>query len=140
MRIFTLFLLCTLLFSCKSREFPADTTEQSMIRFGSGGGFTGFYTNYMLMEDGRLFKQADPDKVVVWMQKVSASTRKSCFARVDSLGLKTLDFQQPGNMTYFIDVVEQGTHHEVSWGDGKSRAHPEILRLYEDLMALTRTE
>ncbi len=140
MRIFTLFCLCTLLFCCKSREFPADTTSQNMLRFGSGGGVTGFYTHYTLLDDGRLYKQADPDKAVVWLKKIPGKTHKDCFARVDSLGLKTLDFKEPGNMTYYIDLVEAGAHHEISWGERKALVPPGVQQLYDDLIALTRAE
>lgn len=127
-----------MLFACKSREFPEDADAQSMIRFGSGGGITGFYTTYMLLDDGRLFMQKDPKKEAVWLSKVPAKVRKALFAQADSAGIRDMNYKEPGNMTYFIDVVESGAHHEVSWGDSPTPKDPRLDAMYKGLIELTR--
>ena len=129
-----------MLFACKSREFPDDTDTQTVVRFGSGGGVTGYYTTYVLLDDGRLFQQKDPNKEVVWHSKVPAKSRKALFEQMDTMGIRSMNQKEPGNMTYFIDLVESGKHHEVSWGDSKDPKSPELKSLYNSLMALIKVK
>ncbi|MBK8843045.1 MAG: hypothetical protein IPO33_09470, partial [Saprospiraceae bacterium] len=52
-----LLLIIFTFFSCKSTLLPPDQYKQEQLIFGSGGGFSGAYNEYMLLDDGRLYER-----------------------------------------------------------------------------------
>ncbi|MEL7340873.1 MAG: hypothetical protein AAGM67_10330, partial [Bacteroidota bacterium] len=99
-----LLLLGILLSSCKSRPVDPETYTKRIVKFGSGGGFTGFYTHYQLLENGDLFMQKDPDSTMQYLLRVKKKLRKPVFAQLDSIEIEAFAYDQPGNLSQYVET------------------------------------
>ncbi|MEL6594211.1 MAG: hypothetical protein AAFQ68_29175 [Bacteroidota bacterium] len=131
-----LLLLGISIFSCKSRPVDPETYSERMIKFGSGGGFTGFYTNYQLLENGDLFLQKDPDSTLQYLSRVKKRLRKPIFARLDSLDVEALAYDQPGNMSQYIETSFGERLAKCTFTSGDTNAPLVARELYQSLIQL----
>lgn len=132
-----LILLASLLFvlsSCKTYS-PDTYTEQQLI-FGEGGGFTGEVSTYILLDNGRLFKQVGKDKQYELLQKVPGKMYKSVFQKVREMELMQKEFDHPGNLYKFIEIQEGAEKHTITWGDPNHEVDSSIGDLYQTLLSL----
>lgn len=125
-----------ILWYCKHTRYSAANLPAKQLRFGSGGGFTGKETGYMLLENGQLF-QNNPGAGPVEIQATRRKTAQAIFKTAETLGLASLDFKHPGNVYDFIEFAEGDKLNRVSWGDPHVTPDPKITDLYAQLTALT---
>ena len=125
------------LFACKTRPASPDQYTGRQIVFGQGGGFTGFYTHYYLLENGDLYRQQDPDTSMHHLKRVRKREYRDIFAQCDSLQKEQFSYQQAGNMTHFVEVRQNGDTLSASFAMQDSNVPRTVLLLYDQLMALT---
>ncbi|MBU1013390.1 MAG: hypothetical protein KKG99_10310 [Bacteroidetes bacterium] len=100
------------------------------ISFGSGGGFTGASSNYLLKNNGEVYKIVNtiPEKI----NKISRKEIKRITNYVKEIGFQNLKFTERGNMTYFIEIKSNIRTHKVTWTDGSKS--PELVEFYKVLV------
>ncbi len=128
---FMFFLSLIFLVSCKTTHYanPEDYTGR-MISVGEGGGFTGQTHRYTILENGQVFVKTTLPESAAELDKLSKKTADEIFKRFDALRFSEIDFNHPGNMTYFIAYGKDKDRHEVKWGDGNFAPPQEILEFY----------
>lgn len=132
--IFCSLTLLLLAVSCHpSTDFPSDY-KGKRIEFGQGGGFSGAVTQFVLLDDGRLFQRPWRDSSVVFVQQWKENLTSQLFLTYKSLNLQDLSYNEPGDLYYFIDFhPDLKSHHRIVWG--KPGFHPEEnLIIYYNLL------
>ena len=119
----------------------AKTAPTRVIRFGSGGGFTGAVTTYALTNDGVFTRRAsaprDTAESVVRLPSPSAEEVIQSFRKFDALPPDSLQFEQPGNIYYFLNGrTLAGRPVQLTWGYPGATISPAARALYYELMAL----
>lgn len=129
-------LLFSLFLSCATQR---GSSKYDYIRFGAGGGITGYASGFIIKNNGDLFK---------WSRTVAGNYSEEFVKRLASKKvnealdkLKESDFTKislndPGNMTYSIEFSQKGKKHEVSWGG--SAVPPKVADLYGYLSELSK--
>lgn len=105
-----------LFITCKSSEVTSpEVYDKRKITFGSGGGFAGRYTEYSLLENGQLFGR--PTQTATWqsMDTLQKNQVKQYFKQIDQLNLRKVDFNQPGNWSYYIIIEDHQKLHKIQW-------------------------
>lgn len=128
------------MFACRSHKYAADTLPDNMLIFGKGGGFTGIEHRYLLCDNGQLFRQEGVSAPVEAAGYLRRRTAREAFEAIDSLGLRTLHYEQPGNVYHFFELPSGKTSHRIVWNPNASdEALPEAVRTFHaHLMELAR--
>ncbi len=122
-----------LIFSCKTTTYTIDNLPEKQLYFGSGGGFTGMVNEYLLLENGQLFKVPSPGQLEE-MDKVKKKKAESIYMDYETLGFKELIFNQPGNIYYFIRMVDGESENFISWSDQRPLPEVKMMDFYKSLM------
>lgn len=99
--------ICLLSGCTKQSQFPV-SEPTTALEFGHGGGFAGIEYRFVLLPDGRLFKQGDPN---TFIKKVSSNTTTQLFQNIRSIASTTFVLNDPGN-----------TYEYINFHDGESKA------------------
>lgn len=114
--------------------YPADNLPDERIVFGRGGGFTGAYTDFIILKNGQVFKQNTLTKTTDELTSIKKRTAKKLFARVKKATETTIE--QPGNMTYSLRYQNTDVHQFVNWGSPTYKVAADVQSLYDELVAI----
>ena len=121
MKLLQPFFLVTIIvclgFACTPTRYTPLDFPDAQIRFGSGGGFTGVITEYVLLENGQLFKKVSTSDDYEVLPKLKKNRTKQIFNNYHFLNLQTIEFNQPGNLYHFIQFKNKNEEHRITWGD-----------------------
>lgn len=129
MKIYLL-LLCVVLSSCVTSKRIELKTGIEQIHFGSSGGFTGEIKKYTVNSNGKLsekekeIKQIDRNKILSIFKKAQT--------------LKKYSFNEPENMSLYIEIQTKDTTNNVVWGIGSTKINNAATELYNQLMSLIK--
>lgn len=119
-----LFLILTF-FSCAI--VPSVLSESEMgadsLLIGTGGGFTGRETAYLLTSKGLLYQKKASKYEKVGIMDIKWA--RQAFFVYETQNLEEMDTHAPGNTYYFIERHKAGTVKKLIWG--KESGQPEIL-------------
>lgn len=107
------------------------------LTFGSGGGFSGYTTEYTLLKNGQLFEKKDPNPELVELTPITKKRAKSIFNRCEDLELESLDFKHPDNFTYYIDITTKDVNNRITWGDAQHPISEEIKHFFKQLKSMS---
>ncbi len=134
-------LLLIAAFSCKTKPVATTTAKADrIIQFGEGGGFTGMYEEFQLLETGEI-KYLDP-KTERWILKknLSDTQTKSFFNQVDEADITGADFNKPGNISSYLELKTNGTSYRVTWGSSNAFPPQKIVDVFNQLMKEAKKE
>ncbi len=129
--------IALLLGACKSTSYTPTDFPDDQITFGSGGGIAGSYTFYTLLENGQLFKKAGEGKYNE-LTKVKRKMAKQIFASYQSHELGTVTYDEPDNMSYFLEYKDESGVHRIVWGGAAQGLKEEAKDLYKSLQELVQ--
>jgi hypothetical protein len=134
-----LFFGCLFFFSCKSNDivYTANSVEGERIIFGNGGGFAGTVTTYMLFDNGQMFMKGPRKDSFVSHQVIEQKLCDQLFKNSETLGLKDMTVNDPGNMYYFIELVGKEEKKKLMWG-GNEEVDPMLKAYYQNLFDLAK--
>ena len=136
----TPFILIILTFSfCKTTTYTTDNLPTRQLYFGSGGGFTGAVSEYLVLDNGQVFKHPSAN-VYNEMKKTSAKKAAALYTQYDEGKIGDIRFNRPGNMYYFIRMVDGDSEHYISWGDSNKNNHPKLKELHLNLMKTVKAK
>lgn len=104
-----------LLYSFAFPEKPVNDSKTDRISFGRTGGFTNMTVEYALFGNGKVYRVKDNEMIKVCRIKKERVSEIEC--SINCNGFRDLAINKPGNMTYFIKVVEPDYQNEVRWSD-----------------------
>ncbi len=91
-----------------------------IITFGSGGGFAGRIQQWTLMDDGTLFPGEEVKNIAQGV-KLDESLTAQMFKLYDDYRFGELELNDPGNLYFFITMIDKGVSHKVVWGEPKNK-------------------
>lgn len=127
--------LCLGLFcSCNNKVYTLSELPENQIVFGDGGGFAGTYQEFLLLENGQIFKSAKRGGNYEELESVNKKAAKAFFKQAAKLKLEERTKNEPGNMTYFIHY-KSGDNKEakVIWGANGPQIDTDIKMFYNEL-------
>ncbi len=130
---FLYLLALVLVFSACGTQRQINKTGYTVIRFGSGGGFTGNIITYSLYPNGKVWKSQSIKKDSAMLVKLPKSKVKELYLMVSDAGLDTVDLNQPGNLSYFINIKKQNESSKLVWGRDGTTPPVEVLKVYDKL-------
>jgi hypothetical protein len=134
-RFSALLCLFTFFVSCKTTHYTPKTYTGSQLVAGSSGGVTGTISEYILFENGQLFRSQGINGEFKEKKKLKKGETGKIFKRSEELGLGTLKFDHPGNMTYYISLRDTKKTHTVKWGETGVAPPPGVKEFYDYLMS-----
>ena len=129
----TLFL--PFLLSCKPAHYTPATYKSTQLRFGSSGAVTGVIREYILFDDGRLFLSRGDGGVARELLKRSSGETRRIFRKTDELGLATMKFSHPGNISFYLVIKTPKKTNIIKWGETGVDPPAGIKEFYAGLIA-----
>lgn len=135
--------LFSLLMSCGETKNVA-TTEQpateevptSFFIIGEGGGFTGAYEQYKVLENGQVKVWNGEDESTAPLGTLPEKEVSELFQSIQKLNFEGLPFK-PGNMNYSINLVTSEGAQIIQWSD-QNFPDVEVVSFYKTTMNLIR--
>ncbi len=120
-------LLPFFLFTCKTEQYTANNLPETQLRFGNGGGFVGAFNEYVLLENGQLFKREQLDGPLIELPKVKKKKAKALFEQMTEMNFQQMERNAPGNMYRFMSCQTKTDSNKVTWGSTEKIAVDESL-------------
>lgn len=124
-----LFLTIFAISSCGSKKIvnPSDAVGKKLT-LKHGGGFTGNYNSYQLLENGQLFKSTKTSGVNTPLKDLKSDITTQIFANYEALNLADAKIVTYGNLLYSITMIDNDEKYKVSWERGQEGT--ETLQLF----------
>ncbi len=130
-------LLPFVLFSCKTETYTANNLPETQLRFGSGGGFVGTFNEYILLENGQLFKRDQLDGPLTELPKVKRKKATALFDQMEQVDFQQMDRNAPGNIYRFMSCQTKTDSNKVTWGSTeKMEVDKKLDSLYQQCLKL----
>jgi len=137
LNLLSIILLCLFLGNCASSGMRKIAYDK--ILFGKGGGFTGKYDDYFLSKDGIIYKKDPLTKSYNKMMDLSKKETISIFKIIDANKLFEVGFNNPYNISCYLEIVKGSVSNRIVWGNVKNPPPPEVLAMYDKLMSLVNS-
>ena len=103
------------LLSCRTHKETIYQPTPVQVFFGNYGGFTNQRTEYVLNNDGNIFKiEKDGVNYIKTLKKKNV---KEITKMLDNNSFEKLEYNTPGNFSYFIKVISPKYSNEVTWSE-----------------------
>lgn len=133
-RILILLLAIFTYAGCGSKKAITPSDGQGkQLTLKHGGGFTGKYVTYILLENGQLFKGSETEGVNVSMKDMDKNITKQIFSNYDAMSLGDVENVTYGNLLYSITLKEGEDKHVVSWEKGQDNTD-QLQLFYRNVM------
>ena len=126
------------LWSCKSYT-PENWPEKRLI-FGSGGGFTGAVTEFVLLENGQLFTHVGAETPFRELTRIGRRTTKDLFSKAAQMKELDASVNEPGNIYYFISEWQSGAERRITWGAQDKPVSENVKDFYQQVSRVTTQE
>ncbi|MEI6433618.1 MAG: hypothetical protein WCP32_02155 [Bacteroidota bacterium] len=133
-RILIFLPIMILLFSCKSTQYTPKNYRETQLIVGSSGGVSGMIREYCLLDNGQIFVSKGIAGDWKALKYVKSSKVRSFVSRSKDLGLDTLHFNHPGNMTYYFVYKSGKRTNEVKWGEADKPIPANIKVFYQEII------
>ena len=124
--------------ACKTTQYTPNDFKGDQIMFGSGGGITGSYTYYTLLENGQLFKNGKQKGQYTELKKISRDQVNQLFDNYKVLDLANVNYDEPDNMSYFIEYKTEEKVHRIVYGGAAKGLKTEAKLFYQFLNELVQ--
>ncbi len=127
--------ICFLTFSCKTKEvISPNEYEGNRVLLSYGGGFTGKYKSYCLLDNGQLFKGSKQFEATSPIKGLEREITEQLFSNYDILGLGNEKGVSYSNMNYSIIMFNKdGKVHKLIWEKGQ-KGTGKLQLFYENIM------
>lgn len=147
--LYLLLLAGYLMVACRTpkKEAPAtgdvpagDVPTGQTLTFGSGGGFTGAVTTYVLHPDGRLYrtKTYNATEGPELIGKLDGQMTAGFFKKAAGLLARTPAFHHPDNQYFFVKLGAGEAQPSITWGAPEHPAPAGVEAFYQELMQHTQ--
>jgi hypothetical protein len=134
--IFIALCLFPLLFSCKSTHFTPKNYKGIQLVVGTSGGVTGMMKEYVLLENRQLFLSKGLTGEWKELRQLKRTQTKEIFSKASELGLASLKFNHPGNLTSYLIFKQPPRSNEVKWGESGVLPPEGIVEFYNYLISI----
>jgi len=124
-KIILLSFILPLFFACSTSKNMVYKQTSSQIFFGNYGGFTNVKLEYVLNDDGNIFK-IEKDSTF-FIKKINREQLKDIQNSIDEDEFRKTQVNTPGNITYFVRLKTKEFENRVIWSDNGLNKPVEIL-------------
>lgn len=117
-----------------------ETKDIKKLNFGSGGGFTGLFTEYCLVENGTLYKKIGLDTEWEVVQKIKKDQAQQILKQSVQLDLASYKLNMPGNKYKYLLIDNDGVTNRITWGQPGQKPKKEVELLYNILNNLVKAK
>jgi len=110
--------------------------ENTEIIFGSGGGFSGQVIEYSISTDRVITSTNSLTKETKTIGKLSKKKTIQLYDELNELKLPLVNYDKPGNMSYFVKQVKGNKEAKVVWGDITGDFPKDVKAYYDLLMSI----
>lgn len=130
-------LAALLLLSCGSNKKAMHTVVET-IRFGNGGGITGYITTYVLSSDGKITQtnESMTRQGMILLKTLDKKITDQFYSKAKEL--KDYSYSAPDNMFLFLEIQTSEKNNKIVWGADKSSVDPRVISLYNELMEVLK--
>ncbi|MCO6499194.1 MAG: hypothetical protein J5I47_02320 [Vicingus serpentipes] len=142
-QFFLAVLFCFFIIGCSNSESLKQTSPKQTIQptnnlrryaVGKGGGFTGVYEEYILAEDGKVFKRDFNYDREVFIKQLSPVDVNYFIEQLELLGIEGESIDEPGNMNYYIEIREgKLSVNKVLWGSNAYNPPNKLVDFHKEL-------
>lgn len=126
---------CLFFWSCKPKDYMLDNLPNRQITFGEGGGFTGKYTTWMLLDSGQVLQKSGIGAEYAEIGKLKYSQAKKFYKRADAISTDVMKENQPGNYNYEFILQRDSVDYKATWAN-EADIDTSIFNLYKELKAV----
>ena len=131
--LFYPFLFLILIGCISSSNLNTENSNEKRYAFGKGGGFTGDYTEFILNENGKVYKYDYKYDREVFYKNLAKVDLDYFLTKIDDLGLDGIDINEPGNLSYYIDLrIGQNSINKIVWGARQYYAPKELITFHDE--------
>jgi len=117
-----------------------ENTKSDYFIIGSGGGFTGQYTQYKVFNNGNVEIYDFSSKTYSQFKTADKSKLNDFFNSINSLELNTYKFNKPGNITNYIEVNSTNDLlNRIVWNKGSTEINPAVENLFNDIFEFIKS-
>lgn len=109
-----------------------DNLPNRQITFGEGGGFTGKYTTWMLLDSGQVFQKSGIGAEYSQIGKLKYSQAKKFYKRADAISTDMMKENQPRNYNYEFILQRDSVDYKATWAN-EAEIDTSIFNLYQEL-------
>ncbi len=124
--------------NCSTTKYHPENFPEYLLTFGEGGGFKGMQREYVLLENGQIFKKTKPEEFYTELEPIPASEAKDFYAQLGVLRLQNLNIEKPGNLYYFIRCTTKELDYRITWGAADYNLRQDIMNFYKSLNELVK--
>ncbi len=126
---------CLFFWSCKPKDYVMDNLPNRQITFGEGGGFTGKYTTWMLLDSGQVFQKSGIGAKYAEIGKLKYSQAKKFYKRADAISVDVMKQNKAGNYNYELILQRDSVDYKAGWAN-EADIDTSILNLYKELRTI----
>lgn len=123
-------LIILLFLSCRTHRETTYQPTTVQVFFGNYGGFTNQHTEYVLNNDGNIFKiEKDSANYIKTIKKRNV---KEITKMITNNSFDKIECNTPGNLSFFIKVISPEYSNAVTWSE--TAPNESIKEIYKTLM------
>jgi len=127
---------CLVLQACTSPEKLMSDRSADRICFGKAGGFTNIPMEYVLFEKGQLCRIRNDSLIMI--HRIGRKQLRTLDSLLATDEFNGLNLNEPGNITYYIRTLRNGTEKELKWSDTSGN---ELIReIYKTLLQSLKSQ
>jgi len=121
--------------SSYENEFAASDTKKYAV--GKGGGFTGSYEEYIVYENGKVYKRDFNYEREIYLKQLSEIDLNRVLERINNLSLEGIEIDKPGNLTSYIEIREANySINKIVWGANLYYPPEDLVNFHKFLFEL----
>lgn len=122
--------------ACQREAFRPEAIDQDYLTLGKGGGIANQVDTYYVLADGYAYHHNRLEKTYQELGRIARPDRTRTFRRAAALADSVADFQEPGNIYYFLTIRTPDTTHAYTWGSNGFDPPKAITTLHQDIQTL----
>ncbi|OQA99223.1 MAG: hypothetical protein BWY22_00491 [Bacteroidetes bacterium ADurb.Bin217] len=135
MKLLILLFLSIFTFSCSTHKQSSNQTNSFIeIKYGSSGGYTGMTNEYLLLQNGKIYKVSN--EKLNFINQIEDKEIKNIEKQIVELNFKDIKLYENGNMTYFIEIQTSTYKNRITWTD--QTQNDSIKQFYKSLVKLLK--
>jgi hypothetical protein len=122
------------IFSCKPVDQVNTISNIKRYAIGKGGGFTGAYSEFILEENGKVYKYDFKYDREVFIKNLEKVDLIYFLNKINNLALEGIEINEPGNISYYIDVrYGKSSLNKIVWGKNLYYPPNELVNFHKEL-------
>jgi hypothetical protein len=135
MKYFLLSILIPFLYSCNTVK-KINETGYSYISFGNGGGVTNNILTYTIFPDGKFVSKNSLTDKTKLLLNLKLKQVNEIYLKIKNSGIDTINYKNPGNIFYFIDIEKNNKINRIVWRDKDINIPDKVINVYYEMKRL----